>query len=58
MGGGIAGQQRSGLVVRAGPPQAAEQDGHVIRVVEGGVGDRSVGQYGDLVARARLPQGV
>ena len=58
MGGGIAGQQRGGLLLRARLPQAVQQAGHAARVVEGGVGGGPVGQRGGLLVRARLPQAV
>ena len=38
MGGGITGQQRGGLLLRARLPQAVQQPGHGARVVEGDVG--------------------
>ena len=58
MGGGPAGQ-RGGLLVRARLPQAVQQAGHGVRVVEGGVGGRVAGQQrGGLLVRARLPQAV
>ena len=38
MGGGIPAQQRGGLLLRARLPQPAQQPGHAVRVVEGGVG--------------------
>ncbi len=34
--------QRGGLVVRARLPQAVQQAGHAVRVVEGGVGGRII----------------
>lgn len=37
--GGVAGQQRGDLLVRARFPQSVQQAGYVVRVVEGGVGD-------------------
>ena len=57
MGGG-AGQQRGGLLVRARLPQAVQQAGHAVRVVEGGVGGGPAGQRGGLLVRARRPQAV
>ena len=57
VGGGIAGQQRGGLLVRLRLPQAAQQAGHAARVVECGVGGGIAGQQrGGLLVRARLPQ--
>ncbi len=50
--------QRGDLLLRARLPQAAQQLGHGVRVVEGDVGGGAVGQRGDLLLRARLPQAV
>ena len=58
MGGGIAGQQRGGLLVRARPPQAVQQESHSARLVEGGVGGGPAGQRVGLLVRARRPQAV
>ena len=56
MGGGAVGQ-RGDLLLRARRPQAAQQPGHGVRVVEGDVGGGiTVQQRGDLLLRARLPQ--
>ena len=53
MGGGITGQQRGGLFLRARLPQAVQQPGHSVRVVEGNAGGGALGQRGDLLMRAR-----
>ena len=58
VGGRVAGQQRGGLLVRARLPQAIQQSGHAVWVVDGGVGGSPVGQRGGLLVRARLPQAV
>ena len=56
MGGGIAGQQRGGLLLGTCLPQELQQAGHVFRVVEGGVGGGPAGQRGGLLLDTRLPQ--
>ena len=43
---------------RARLPQAVQQPGHALRVVEGDLGGGTLGQHGGLVPRARLPQAV
>ena len=48
MGGGPVGQ-RGDLLLRARLPQAVQQEGHGVRVVEGGVGGGRRGQRGDLL---------
>ena len=56
---GSRASQRGGLLVRARPPQAVQQPGHGVRVIEGGVGGGIAGQQrGGLLVRARLPQAV
>jgi hypothetical protein len=55
VGGGVTGQQRGGLVVRARLPQAVEQAGHAVRVVEGGVGGGIPGQQRGGLLRPRPP---
>jgi hypothetical protein len=52
VGGGALGQ-RGGLLLRARLPQAGQQLGHSVRVVEGGVGGGITGQQrGGLLLRA------
>jgi len=41
--------QRGGLVLRARLPQPVQQQGHAVRVVEGGMGGGPAGQRGGLV---------
>lgn len=58
MGGGIASEQRGGLLVSARLPQEAHQCGRVRRVREVGVFGGQPGQRGSLRVRARLHQAV
>ena len=56
-----AGSRRSSVVTCSPAPASrstAQQHGHGARVAEGGVGGGALGQRGDLLLRARLPQPV
>ena len=60
MGGRVPGQQRGHLLLRARPPQAAQQAGHAVRVIEGDVGGgpvRGAGVCAQAVRRIGEPFG-
>jgi len=58
MCGGITAQQRDQLLFCACGPQAVQQPGHVVGVVEGDACGRADGQRGDLLFCACGPQAV